>query len=214
MKQRRPTLLLGQLRQRTVKEGSLIAFIQQLRTVCFGSDDSGISYGPFKQVVAVKSMNNYTNNKPYEPHDFKQVKIKFEVTKAIARRSPNRTATLIKLLIKAQPTALDWATYCALPADKQLMWEQKADELNQSMISLMNSKNKTTKKGLRLAYSHRGCPSLMRRRCISRRREIENKFLPYKYRYIALKVTSTCTQVQIPPQNNQVKTYRYRYRMQ
>ena len=50
-----------------------------MRTVCFGSDDGGLSYGPYKQVVAVKSMNNYTNKKPNEPHGFKeQVKIKYE----------------------------------------------------------------------------------------------------------------------------------------
>ena len=51
--------------------GSLIAFIKRMRTVCFGSDDGGLSYGPYKQVVAIKSMNNYTNNKPYDPHGFK-----------------------------------------------------------------------------------------------------------------------------------------------
>ena len=94
-------------------------------------------------------MNNYTNNEPYDPHGFKeQVKIKFEPTKAIAGRFPNRTTALMELLSKAQPTALDWAVYCALPADEQLMWEQKANELNQSMLFLMNSKNKTAKKDL------------------------------------------------------------------
>ena len=33
------------------------------------------------------------------------------------------------------------------------MWELRADALNQSMLYLMNSKNKNTKKDLRLAYS-------------------------------------------------------------
>ena len=33
------------------------------------------------------------------------------------------------------------------------MWELKADALNQSMLYLMNSKNKNVKKDLRLAYS-------------------------------------------------------------
>ena len=36
--------------------------------------------------------------------------------------------------------------------DQQLVWERKADELNQSMIFLMNSKNKIAKKDLRLTY--------------------------------------------------------------
>ena len=35
------------------------------------------------------------------------------------------------------------------------MWELKAYELNQAMLFLMNSKNKTAKKDLRLAYSQK-----------------------------------------------------------
>ena len=116
--------------------GNLIEFLKRLHTVCFGDDDSGLSYGPYKQVVAVKSRNNYTNNESYDPHGFKeQVKIKFEVTKAIAGRFPNGAAALMEPLSKVQPIALDWAAYCALPADKKLVWEQKADELNQSILS-------------------------------------------------------------------------------
>ena len=56
----------------------LIVFIKRLRTVYFGSDDGGLSYGPYKQVIAIKLMNNYTNNEPHDPHGFKeQVKIKY-----------------------------------------------------------------------------------------------------------------------------------------
>ena len=63
-------------------------------------------------------MNNYTNNKPYDPHNFKeQVKIKYETTKAIAGRFSNGTAALMELFSKTQPVALDWAAYCALPAN-------------------------------------------------------------------------------------------------
>ena len=121
MKQPRPKLLSEQLTRRA---GSLIAFLERLRTVCFGGDNGGLSYGPYKQVVVVKAMYNYTHNKPYNPHGFKeQVKVKFEATKAIAGRFPNGTAVLMKLLSKAQPTALDWAEYCALPTDKQFVWE-------------------------------------------------------------------------------------------
>ena len=97
-------------------------------------------------------MINCTNNESYNPHIFQeQVKTKFEATKAIAGRFSNGTAVLMELLSKVQPTVLDWAAYCALPADKQLVWEQKAGELNQSMFFLMNSKNKTARKDLRLA---------------------------------------------------------------
>ena len=102
---------------------NLIKFINRLRTVCFGSDDGGLSYGPYKQVVAIKLMNNYTNNEPYDPHGFKEkTKIKYESTKVIAREFPNGIAALMELLTNTQ-SPLDWATYCALPADQQFMWE-------------------------------------------------------------------------------------------
>ena len=100
---------------------NLIEFINRLRIVCFGGDDDGLSYGPYKQVVAIKLMNNYTNNKSYDPHGFKeQIKIKYEATKAIARKFPNGTAALIELFSKTQPP-LDWAAYYALTADQQLV---------------------------------------------------------------------------------------------
>ena len=74
----------------------------------FGSDDGGLSYGPYKQVVAIKSINNYTNNKPYDPHGFKeQIKIKYEATEAIAGKFPNGTSALMEMLRNAQPAALD-----------------------------------------------------------------------------------------------------------
>ena len=59
----------------------------------------------------------------------------------------------MELLSRAQPAALDWAGYCALPEDQKLAWEQRANALNQSMLYLTNLKNKTAKKDLRLAYS-------------------------------------------------------------
>ena len=97
-------------------------------------------------------MNTYTNNEPYNPHGFKeQVKIKYEATKAIAGKFLNGTAALIELLSNAEP--LDWAGYCALPEVDQLVWELRADTLNQSMFYLMNAKNKNAKKDLCLVYS-------------------------------------------------------------
>ena len=50
----------------------LSTFIKRMRTVCFGRDDDSLSYGPYKQVVAIKSTNNYPNNKPHDPHGFKE----------------------------------------------------------------------------------------------------------------------------------------------
>ena len=53
-------------------------------TICFSGNDGGLSYAPYKQTVAIKSLNTFTNNDPQDSHGFKeQVKIKFEATKAI-----------------------------------------------------------------------------------------------------------------------------------
>ena len=37
----------------------LLAFIERMRTICFGGDDGDLSYGPYKQVVAIKSLDTY-----------------------------------------------------------------------------------------------------------------------------------------------------------
>ena len=69
----------------------------------------------------------------------------------IVGRLPNGTAALAHLLSKTE-TTLDRDAYCALQEEERLMWEQRGNALNQSMIYLMNSKNKNIKKDLRLAY--------------------------------------------------------------
>ena len=51
----------------------------------------------------------------------KQVKIKYEATKAVARKFPNGTTALVELLSRAQSVALDWAGYCALTPDQQIV---------------------------------------------------------------------------------------------
>ena len=69
----------------------LSAFIEKNRTVCFGDDDGGLSYRPYKQVIAIKSLNTYTDNEPQDPRGFKkQVKIKYKNTKAIGRKIPKQ----------------------------------------------------------------------------------------------------------------------------
>ena len=124
-----------------------------MRFICFGGNDGGLSYMPYKQVVTIKLLNTYTNNHPNDPHGFKeQVKIKFEATKAIVGRFPNGTTALMHLFSKAE-TALDWDDYCALSEEERLVLEQRTDTLNQSMIYRMDSKNVTAKKDLCLAYS-------------------------------------------------------------
>ena len=89
-------------------EGRLLAFIERLHTICFGGDNGGLSYSPYKQVVTIKSLNTYTNNEVHDPNGFKeQVKIKYEATKAIIGRFPNGTATLVHLFSSAESNALD-----------------------------------------------------------------------------------------------------------
>ena len=56
-------------------------------------------------------------------------------------------------LLKAEVVPLTWVNYCAMPPTDQLVWEERGNELNKAMLYLMNSKNKNTKKDLRLAYS-------------------------------------------------------------
>ena len=58
-------------------------------------------------------MNNYSNNKPHDPHGFKkEVKIKHNAVKAITGKFPNKTAAMMALLAAAAPT-IDWVGYCA-----------------------------------------------------------------------------------------------------
>ena len=62
--------------------GSLIKFLKRIRIVCFGNDDGGLSYASYKQVVEVKSMNNFSNNKPYDPYGYKEeIRIKYDSVK-------------------------------------------------------------------------------------------------------------------------------------
>ena len=55
-------------------------------------------------------------------------------------------------LLSKSPEPLNWAGYCALPEEDQLVWEARDNTLNQSMLYLVNSKNKNAKRDLRLAY--------------------------------------------------------------
>ena len=75
------TILFGQCDEATKTEivlgatyaadrqaGRLSAFIEQTCTVWFGSDNGGLSYEPYKQVIAINLLNTYTNNEPQDPH--------------------------------------------------------------------------------------------------------------------------------------------------
>ena len=131
----------------------LIRFLELVRKVCYGSDDGGLSFKPYKIVVAVKSMNNFTNNKPNDPHGFKEeLKIKYDAVLAVVGKFPNGTGPMLELL-KAETVPLDWAAYCAMSIADQESWERKGDACTKAMLILMNSKNDAAKRDLRLSYS-------------------------------------------------------------
>ena len=72
-------IALGATYNANRQAGNLIKFFKQVHIVCFGNNNRGLSFGPYKQVVAVKLMNNYSNNKPHDAHGFKkEVKIKYQ----------------------------------------------------------------------------------------------------------------------------------------
>ena len=100
----------------------------------------------------MKSLNHYSNNEPYDPKGFKEeIKIKFDVVKAVVKKFPNGTGAMMELL-KAELPHVDLDSYCALPNVDQLVWEERGDALTKSMLFLMNLKNDNAKKDLHLAY--------------------------------------------------------------
>ena len=58
-------------------------------------------------------------------------------------------------LLGAAVPAIEWAGWCALTLNKQLIWEERGNELNKAILHLMNLKNKNAKRDLRLAYFQR-----------------------------------------------------------
>ena len=97
-------------------------------------------------------MNNYNNNKPHDPHSFKdEVKIKYNAVKAVVGKFSNGTGAMVELLGAAVPV-LSWVDYCAMPPVNQLVWVERGGDLTKSMLFLMNLKNDNAKKDLHLAY--------------------------------------------------------------
>ena len=97
------------------QDGNLIKFFKQVHIVCFGNDNGELSFRTYKQVIVVKLMTNYSNNKPHDPHGLKEeVKIKYDAVKAVVGKFLNGTGAMIKFR-KATVPALDWVAYCAMP---------------------------------------------------------------------------------------------------
>ena len=95
-------------------DAELIRFLEIVQKVCYGSDDGGLSFNPYKNVVAVKSLNNFTNANPNDPHGFKEeLKIKYEAVLAVVGKFLNGTGPMLELL-KAEAPPLDWDDYCVM----------------------------------------------------------------------------------------------------
>ena len=76
-------------------------------------------------VVAVKSLNNFTNAKPNDPHRFKEeLKIKYDTVLAVVGKFPNGTGPMLELL-KAETVPLDWADYCVKTTVDQELGKQR-----------------------------------------------------------------------------------------
>ena len=68
-------------------------------SLCYRSDNGGLSFKPYKNVVEVKLLNNFSNVKPNDPHWFKEeLKIKYNAILAVARKFPSGTGRMLELL--------------------------------------------------------------------------------------------------------------------
>ena len=84
----------------------IIKFLKQVHTIYFRSNNGGLFFGLYKQVVSVKLLNNFSNNKLHCPHSFKEeIKIKLDVVKSVVEKFPNGTGAIMELL-KAEPIPL------------------------------------------------------------------------------------------------------------
>ena len=116
--------------------------------------EAELSFGPYKQVVAMKLMNLYCNNKVHNPHGFKEkFNIKYNTVKVVVKKFLKGAGGMIELLRAAVPP-IDCANYCMQTPEEQLVQGERSNDMTKSMIFLMNSNNNNAKKDLRLAYSH------------------------------------------------------------
>ena len=127
-------IILGKTYKTDCWDGSIINFLARLQTFCNRNADGGLSFRLYKQVVSVKSLNNFSNNKPHNPHGFKkEIKIKCDVLLGGGKKVPNRTRAMMELL-KVEVPALDWAAYCAMPVTEQVVWKEKGDAFIKSIL--------------------------------------------------------------------------------
>ena len=93
----RTEIALGTNYKKDCEDGNLINFLTRLQTVCYGSEDRGLSFKPYKNVVVVKSLNNFSNAKPNDPHGFKEeLKIKYNAILAVVGKFQNGTGPMLE----------------------------------------------------------------------------------------------------------------------
>ena len=103
--------------------------------------------------MVVKSLNNFSNAKPNDPHGFKEeLKIKHDAVLAIVGKFLNGSGPMHELFAAEVPV-LNWVSYCAITVANQEIWEAKEDAFTKVMLLLMNSRNDAAKKDQRLSYS-------------------------------------------------------------
>ena len=149
----RTEIALGANYKTNCENGELINFLTILQIVCYGSNNGGLSFKLYKNVVVVKSLNNFSNAKPNDPHGFKEeLKIKYNAVLAVVGKFASGTGPMLELL-KVEAPPLDWDDYYTMDVADQEIWEAKGDASNKAMLLLMNSKNDAAKKDLRRLYS-------------------------------------------------------------
>ena len=73
----RTKITLQETYEADCQAANIINFLKRLCTVCYKSDDGGLFFKRYKQVISVKLLNNFSNNKLNNPHGFKEeIKIK------------------------------------------------------------------------------------------------------------------------------------------
>ena len=90
-----------------------------LQTDCYRSNNGGLSHKPYKNVVVVKSFNNFSNAKQNDPHGFKEeLKIKYNAVLAVVGKFPNGIGPMLELLAAEVP-ALDLDAHCGMSVANQ-----------------------------------------------------------------------------------------------
>ena len=101
--------------------GNLVCFLDQLRVVFYQNNDGGLSYQPYKTVVAIKLLHNFTAFKLEDPHGCKEeLKVKNNAKMAITGKFPNGTG-LLEILLAKEQVSLYCNNYCGMTPEQWLI---------------------------------------------------------------------------------------------